>query len=429
MEQIGISVIMPVYNAGIYLEECLESLFAQTFQNFELICVNDASKDDLTLQILGNYQNRYSNMKVLHLEQNVGAGEARNLGFKEAVGEYIFFLDSDDVYAKELLERMYHEGIKADADVCMCGFIGFDSRDEKREPIYEWKPEISKLENKKKETYFLSWFMGPINKLCKRSFLIEHNIYFQSLSSQNDIFFSLMIAKAAKRKGYITETNLLKYRINIPTQITANEDPRNLVYAVNLMEETMKQNNLYDELLKKQLILYLIFRALDKMTKCRDDNINKECYFLIRDHIQRNQVADNQKAIYELCRKVMEQPYESRWFEDEIIDHIEELHLYRNELLNCIKNKQQIFLWGLGKRGDAFQRFCIEEGIIISGVTDKHNLNIGDSTIYGNRIFSTEEVMDREGISIIASNEDIYKELENKQVEADIISLEEYCPI
>ena len=426
MDKTAISVVMPVYNPGIYFEECLQSIFAQTFTDFELICVNDASKDKLALQLLETYQDRYSNMKVLHMEQNVGAGEARNRGLKEAVGEYVIFLDSDDVYAKELLERMYSKCVETDADVCICGFIRFDSQDEKREPIYEWKPDISKLEHKENESYLLYWSTGPINKLCKSSFLLEHNIYFQSLPSYNDTFFSLMIAKNAVKKAYITETNLVKYRRNISTQISANKDICNLIIAVDFMVNELKLRGQYDEMVERQLMKFLITRNLNAMKKCKDDNIIRECYLRMHDYLGHNPITINHSLLYCLYRNFMNKPYESRWFEDEI-DFFWQLRAYSEELKELLQGKIPLYLWGLGKRGEAFQRFCKEESIDICGVADRKNENIGNCTEFGNKIFSTDEVMDSKGC-IVASNEDIYGELIKMQLQADIINLEEYCP-
>lgn len=426
MEQKEISIIMPIYNTGIYLEECLESLFAQTFQKFELLCVNDGSTDNLTLQLLECYQNKYSQMKVIDLGQNVGAGEARNRGFKEAAGKYVIFLDSDDIYAKEFLEKMYSESIKIDADVCECGFIRFDSKDKGREPIDEWRPNVFKLENRKSKSYFLSCAMRPTNKLCKKDFLLEHNIYFQSLSSCNDVFFSLNIAKKAERKAYIIDSKLVKVRINISTQISANRDSRNLVYAVNLMEKMMKQEDEYDEFVNKQLVAFLIFGGLYEMKKCRDENKNRECYLMMRSYLQKNSLICDDKILYSLSNNILNLPFESHWFEPEI-DYLWELRLYSKELTDILQIKKEIFLWGLGKRGNAFQQFCQETGINIVGVTDKMNINVGNYTKYGNKILHTKNVFDQVGI-IVASNEDIYDELIRMHLQSDILNLEKYCP-
>lgn len=422
-----ISVIIPVYNPGVYFEECLQSVFAQTFTDFELICVNDASKDKLVLQLLETYRNKYSNMKVLHMEQNVGAGEARNRGFQVAVGEYVIFLDSDDVYAKELLERMYSKCEEMDADVCVCGYVNFDAQDEKREPISESKPNVSNLENSNKEKYLLYWDTSPWNKLCKRNFLLENNIYFQSLSSQNDVFFSLMVAKYAVKKAYITETNLIKSRRNIPTQITANKDICNVIYAVDFMVNELKLRNQYDDIVKRQLMSLLFAYGTVDMKLCKNEEKSREFYLLMQDYAKRNPIGKDHSILYIKYHNLMELPYESRWFENSM-DHFWQLRAYSEELKELLQRKTAVFLWGLGKRGEAFQRFCKEEDIEICGVADKKNENIGNCTEFGNMIFSTDEVMDRNGC-IVASNIEIYNELVKMRLQADVINLEEYCPI
>lgn len=421
-----VSVIMPVYNPGIYFEECLETIFAQTLADFELICINDASKDALTLQMLETYQGKHSNMKVIHLEHNVGAGEARNRGLNEASGEYVIFLDSDEVYEKELLERMYKKCVEADADVCMCGYIDFDSQDEERKPIYDWKPNAVILEDRDNENYFTYWPMGPLNKLCKKSFLLKNNIYFQSLPSYNDVFYSLMVAKNAVRRTYVTDGYLIKSRKNIPNQISANRDPRNLLYAIDLMINELKQRYQYDEKVKKQLMRFMINSGFYHMKMFLDDNEHKEFYLLIRDRLLRNSIEKGHYNLYYVYYSFVNLPFESRWFEKKF-DYFSKLCSYSEDLKTIFQDKPLLFLWGLGKRGEAFQKFCKEVNVKIDGVTDKKNENIGSFTEYGNKICSTDEIRYKEGI-IAASNQVIYNELKAMQVKADIINLEEYCP-
>lgn len=107
MNQIKISIIMTVYETGFYLDEALKTIFDQSFQEFEIICVDDCSKDKLTRTILQEYQNKHENMKILWCEENIGSGNARNLGFSQAKGEYTIFLDADDMFTYDFLEKMY----------------------------------------------------------------------------------------------------------------------------------------------------------------------------------------------------------------------------------------------------------------------------------------------------------------------------------
>lgn len=97
------SVIVPVYNVAEWLVECIESILKQTYNGYELILVDDGSTDE-SGKICEEYAGRYSHVKVIH-KGNGGLSEARNFGEKEAVGEYILFVDSDDYIAEWTLER------------------------------------------------------------------------------------------------------------------------------------------------------------------------------------------------------------------------------------------------------------------------------------------------------------------------------------
>lgn len=102
---VKVSVIVPVYKAEKYLDICLDSLINQTFEDFEVICVNDGSPDNC-INILRNYSKLDSRIKIFS-QKNQGLSSARNTGLKYAKGEYITFVDSDDFLSPIALERMY----------------------------------------------------------------------------------------------------------------------------------------------------------------------------------------------------------------------------------------------------------------------------------------------------------------------------------
>lgn len=111
MNDIKISVIIPVYNMEKYIRECLESVFKQSLREIEVICVDDGSTDS-TIDILRQYKESYSNMIILS-QQRQGAGLARNRGMEVARGQFIAFMDSDDYYAgKDVLEYLYNGALK-----------------------------------------------------------------------------------------------------------------------------------------------------------------------------------------------------------------------------------------------------------------------------------------------------------------------------
>lgn len=99
------SIVMPVYGVADYLEQTLQSVAAQTFDDFEVILVDDCSPDD-SPKICDAWVKKDKRMTVLHLPENGGLSNARNAGFPHVRGEYVFFMDSDDVIDANLLEQV-----------------------------------------------------------------------------------------------------------------------------------------------------------------------------------------------------------------------------------------------------------------------------------------------------------------------------------
>ena len=103
-----ITIILPVYNVEKYLVQSLESVIHQTLEDIEIICINDSSSDN-SLTILEGYSRKDSRIKIINLSKNHGAGYARNIGLKQATGEYIMFLDPDDWYEHNTCELAYNQ--------------------------------------------------------------------------------------------------------------------------------------------------------------------------------------------------------------------------------------------------------------------------------------------------------------------------------
>ena len=99
-----VSIITPSYNSEKYISETIESVLTQTYKNWEMIIVDDASSDD-SLQIIEQYAQKDDRIKVIKSKQNMGPAKARNRAIEEAKGKYIAFLDSDDVWFPEKLEK------------------------------------------------------------------------------------------------------------------------------------------------------------------------------------------------------------------------------------------------------------------------------------------------------------------------------------
>lgn len=119
-KQIKVSIIVPVYNAEEHLKECVDSVLAQTLEEFELILIDDGSTDK-SPEICDEFA-KDPRIRVIHKE-NAGPGEARNTGLEAATGEFIGFVDADDFVSPNMFKLLYEAAEKENADLAICDFI------------------------------------------------------------------------------------------------------------------------------------------------------------------------------------------------------------------------------------------------------------------------------------------------------------------
>jgi CDP-ribitol ribitolphosphotransferase len=189
-----ISVITPAYNAEAFLRETLDSLVNQTFKNFEVIIVNDGSTDSTSV-IIEEYCEKYSNFKSF-TQHNSGVSTARNKGIEEASGEYLAFLDSDDIYAPKALEKMYKVAFENDAElvVGISGhFNSFHSPTHLNTETLVEKEFIDSFDEG------LIWTFSQSNKLFLRDKVNETNSRFPNLKYAEDGAFVLRFAYQCNR--------------------------------------------------------------------------------------------------------------------------------------------------------------------------------------------------------------------------------------
>lgn len=125
-----VSIIIPVYNAEDYLARCLDSVCNQTLKDIEIICVNDCSKDK-SLEILNSYASKDKRIKVIDCKVNGGESVARNIGIDNATGEYLAFVDNDDVVDLDFYETLYNKAIETNADIVKGEAVMVDFNGEK----------------------------------------------------------------------------------------------------------------------------------------------------------------------------------------------------------------------------------------------------------------------------------------------------------
>ena len=211
MLNINVSVIIPVYNSEEYLRKCLDSVVNQTLDSKEIIIINDGSKDR-SLDIIREYEKKYEFIKVIDKE-NEGVSIARNKGIEIARGEYISFVDSDDIIEKNMLAVMFNEARANELDIIECNFQRFEQEDKL---VFIGKREIEReiLKNNDIIKSFLNFkIKGYLwNKIYRKDLLIKNNILFENIICFEDMMFNLKVATYAKRYMKV-ENNFYKYRI------------------------------------------------------------------------------------------------------------------------------------------------------------------------------------------------------------------------
>ena len=118
-----VSIIVPIYNVKSFLEECIESLINQSYSNIEIILVNDGSTDD-SKDICEKYKRNDKRIE-LYNKSNGGLSDARNYGIDRANGEYIVFVDSDDVVDRDYIKLLVENSINEKSDICICNYEKF----------------------------------------------------------------------------------------------------------------------------------------------------------------------------------------------------------------------------------------------------------------------------------------------------------------
>lgn len=208
------SIIVPAYNVEKYLSYCMESIIKQSLQDIEIICVNDGSTDN-TLAILEQYARLDKRIKIID-QLNSGSSIARNIGLENASGEYIMFVDSDDLLVSNACERVYMETLQAQADIVVFGAYIFPCIQENDNGwLYEYLgTQLRDYKQDSINAFFKERASKPFiwNKCYRRALIEDNNIYFdKDLSLGEDSLFLFTLFPLAERIIYIPD-QLYRYR-------------------------------------------------------------------------------------------------------------------------------------------------------------------------------------------------------------------------
>lgn len=238
-----ISVVIPIYNPALAFNICLESVLSQTYKNIEVLLVDDGS-DVAHLEKI---------FEILPLDKRVtlirkkhsGTAQARNTGLHLATGEYVCFLDSDDFFEKDFLEKMVFEAEKESADIVAAEFYLFDHKEKKDIFYYRYSSKVQdSITDVLNEKHIFQQLTPNVwDKLFRLSYLRENIIEFQDLLTCNDLAFTCLAISGASKISFL-RLPLIHYRVNHGTNISSKRGK----YAENVCKAVVF---LHDQLIEK----------------------------------------------------------------------------------------------------------------------------------------------------------------------------------
>lgn len=339
----AVSVIIPMYNAEKYIAECLESILEQTLQNFEVIVVDDCSTDN-SCSMAESYAEKFSGrLKLVSLPENSGGGGLpRNKGFSFSRGEYVFFMDSDDLLTQTALEEMYTLTKDFNADVVYCEkFYTIDAAfnelklHSEQEGGFVTKPtlETENLARRVENILSYRYWVTPWLKFVRRDFMTENEIFFpHTRTSQDDIWTYGLVFYAKK---FLRVPNIVYiYRLSENSIQRSPRQPQNqfkvwlnpIIFGLKHLDKFMsrleffRQNPQYRYAVLENFVhckIGTIFRPSLEVAPAEAYNVIKNEFgknlsewdvlipFLLADLIEQQKIfVKNQERIAELEQKI-----------------------------------------------------------------------------------------------------------------------------
>lgn len=436
-----LTVIMPLFNAEKYLKEALQSIQKQTYKDFELICINDASTDT-TMEILKRFKDSDSRIRILENDERSGAAFSRNRGVQEAQGEYITFLDGDDIFEEEMLEAAYITAKDQAADIVIYEYKHVSS-----EQIYEKKviQRSMRFVERYCRTAFslrncepielMSWNAAPWNKLFKKKFIIDNQLEFQNLSSSNDVYFVLLALFLAEKIIWLDDRRVMIYARdhNVPTRVSYSRNPMCVYQALEKLGQELVARDLFEEMFQYYYSLFFIYFK-NALLKAKREEDAKAFYKFLQIEGINNLIALNSDCyqniddyLYSLLDNFRKLDYSSGWYKNEnSLSFYLECNVQKlTSLFRSYKTKNiRTALWGVGTNGRAFLYFLKKYGLKVTEVTDCDVSKHG-KIIDGYEVKDPKEVLENVQV-IIACNYEVYvhilQQLNGRKIE--VVDLE-----
>lgn len=242
-----VSIIVPVYNAEKYLNRCIDSILSQTMTDFELLLIDDGSKDN-SGRICDEYATKDARVRVFH-KPNGGVSSARNLGLDNAKGKWITFVDADDRCSCNYLEHLLSK-VDDDTDLIISYAVICDSTGEKAEVYPEYRVNATNFERLFVDSD-MHWHTSPWAKLYRASIIYENSLRFNEMmhiGEDADFLFSFMLITD---KIYVSSDTDYYYTCDVSGSLTKRINTIDSEIAsyrtiLCLVNRTIQQKNIKD---------------------------------------------------------------------------------------------------------------------------------------------------------------------------------------
>lgn len=435
-----ISIIMPLYNAEHFLKETLESIQNQTYTDYELVCIDDNSTDN-TIKIVKQEMEKDKRIVLIHNEKRVGAAASRNKGMEIAQGEYLAFLDGDDIFDEEMLDNMYICAKRNKLDIVICEFLYVPSEKiyDKRK-VYRSDRFREKFCSSPFKVYdidpldYVQWSYGPSNKLFRKEFIRKYNIRFQTLSSCNDVCFVEMAYILAEKIMFLDDARVMLYvrDHNTLSRISTSRDPMCAYMAYKKVLECLVKKQV-DKHLYKYCYLRMYQSFINEIISAKGEENRQGFYKFLHDKginelikFVENISDENIEVDCNYLFRFIRQEYATRWFERESVITIV-LASSKNPVWKLWKQYKNISIWGIGNYGRGLLKLISERKLNICCVIDTNQEKAG-MQIDDYIIRSPRQVEFKNIDLVIVTMKEGYSDIEKqvKQYDLDVVSIKEY---
>lgn len=386
-KEIKISVVMAVYNGEKYVRQALDTIINQSLKEIEIICVDDGSIDG-TWKILNEYKEKDGRIRILrHTEKTDGAAAARNMGMDVAVGEYLSFLDADDFFELDMLEKAYVKAKADNSDVVLFDGYAYDEVS-KRNYKVNWILNHNNLPDKDcfkptecRNTLFRISMGAAWTAIFKRRMVTDNNLKFESIHHTDDQVFVYLSYCCANHISVLDE-RLVHYRKNIDGSQSNNASlhPESGYMAPMVLKEKLEEKNLYN-IYRDALAVLALEDAYWHLCRIADINIFNILFEILKSRVF------SELGTLNLTEKMVGADL-IKW-RDSVIQNQPEEYLLKQQIVNNnnsfvnnvpveVEENAQIVIYGAGVFGKELFACIFETGIFkIQAWVDRNYKELG----------------------------------------------------